>query len=161
MEHNTTVVSLDMMHDIIVPPAISFWPLAPGWYAFFLLLLAYGFHIALKLWAKYRENAYRREALRELVALVEKENTLEIKRLLTLMKRVALQNFGRESVASLSDTLWWEFIEQHSQVKIDKYLRNLSQKVLYSSDVSVSGEDIVVMTGVVKVWIKTHGALDD
>ena len=159
MEHNSTAGSLDLMHDIIVPPAISFWPLAPGWYALALILLAYVLHLALKAWTKYRENAYRREALDEL-SLTE-EGTAEMKRLLTLMKRVALQHFGRKNVAALSDTSWCEFVEQHSRVKVESDLRLLSQKVLYSSDVQVTTEALAKMRKITKVWIKTHGALDD
>jgi len=159
MEHNSTVGSLALMHDIIVPPAISFWPLAPGWYALALILLAYVLHLALKSWTKYGENAYRREALDEL-SLTE-EGTAEMKRLLTLMKRVALQHFGRKNVAALSDTSWWEFVEQHSRVKVESELRLLSQKVLYSSDVQVTTEALAKMREVTKIWIKTHGALND
>ena len=161
MDQNSTVVSLDSMHDIIIPHAISFWPLAPGWYALSLVVLAYGVHLTLKSWTRYRANAYRREALNELVSLVEKDNTLEMKRLLTLMKRVALQKFGRENVAALSDTLWWEFVEQHSEVKIETRLRYLVQDVLYGSDLVVSIDDIANMRAIAKVWIETHGALDD
>ncbi len=159
MEHNSTAGSLELMHDIIVPPAISFWPLAPGWYALALILLAYVLHLALKLWTKYRENAYRREALDELS--LTQEGTAEMKRLLTLMKRVALQHFGRKNVAALSDTSWWEFVEQHSRVKVESTLRLLSQKVLYSSDVQVTTEALAKMREITKIWIKTHGALDD
>jgi len=159
MEHNSTAGSLDLMHDIIVPPAISFWPLAPGWYALALIVLAYVLHLALKLWTQYRENAYRREALDELS--LNEEGTAEMERLLTLMKRVALQHFGRENVAALSGTLWWEFVEQHSKVKVESSLRLLSQKVLYSSDVQVTTEALAKMKKITKIWIKTHGALDD
>lgn len=161
MEHNMTATSLDLMHDIIVPPAVSFWPLAPGWYALALLLLATMLHLSLKLWAKYRANSYRREALQELVALANTESAEEIVRLLNLMKRVALQHFGREKVAALSDVYWWEFVEKHSDVKIDKSLRILSNEVLYSSNVEVTKEAVKKMSTLTKLWINTHGVSDD
>lgn len=161
MEHNSTATSLNLMHDILVPPAVSFWPLAPGWYALALLLLTYILHLGLNLWAKYRVNSYRREAMQELLLLAKNEEIEEIERLLKLMKRVALQHFGRERVASLSDVLWWEFVEKHSNVKIDKALRTLSQEVLYSSDVEVDKESVEKMRLLTKLWINTHGASDD
>jgi len=135
--------------------------LAPGWVALALLILTYLLHLSLKLSAKHRANRYRREALQELGALVKSEGAEEIERLLKLMKRVALQHFGRESVASLSDAFWWEFVEKHSKVKIDNTLRSLSQEVLYSSDVEVSKEAVEKMRSLTKLWINTHGASND
>ncbi len=161
MDQNMTATSLDLMHDILVPPAVSFWPLAPGWFALALLFLTTMLHLGLKLWAKYRANSYRREALQELVTLAKSESVEEIVRLLNLMKRVALQHFGREKVASLSDVHWWEFVEQHSKVKIDNTLRIVSQEVLYSSGVEVSKEAVEKMRTLTKLWINTHGASDD
>lgn len=161
MEHNSTATSLNLMHDIIVPSTVSFWPLAPGWYALSLLLLMYMLHLGLKLRDEHRVNRYRREALQELVALVKSEGAEEIERLLNLMKRVALQHFGRERVASLSDVPWWEFVEKHSKVKIDNALRTLSQEVLYGSDVEVDKEAVEKMRALTKRWINTHGASDD
>ncbi len=161
MDQNMTATSLDLMHDILVPPAVSFWPLAPGWFALALLFLTTMLHLGLKLWAKYRANSYRREALQELVTLAKSESVEEIVRLLNLMKRVALQHFGREKVASLSDVHWWEFVEQHSKVKIDNTLRIVSQEVLYSSGAEVSKEAVEKMSTLTKLWINTHGVLDD
>ena len=161
MEHNSTATSLNLMHDIIVPPAVSFWPLAPGWYTLALLLSAYILYLGLKLLAKYRVNIYRREALQELGSLAKSERTEEIARLLKLMKRVALQHFGRERVASLNDVPWWEFVEKHSKVEMDNALRILIQEVLYSSDVEVSKESVEKMRSLTKLWINTHGASDD
>lgn len=161
MDQNMTATSLDLMHDILIPSAVSFWPLAPGWVALALLILTYLLHLGLKLRAKHHLNRYRREALQELVALAKNEGAEEIERLLNLMKRVALQYFGRESVASLSDVLWWEFVEKYSNVKIDNTLRTLSQEVLYRSDVEVTKEAVEQMRSLTKLWINTHGASDD
>jgi len=34
MENNVTQeTSLALLHDILIPPAVSYLPLAPGWYA--------------------------------------------------------------------------------------------------------------------------------
>ena len=158
MEHNATLdTSLDQLHDIIIPPAVSNWPLAPGWYALGLLLLAYGIHIGLKYWSSYRKNLYRREALRELsgIMLVEEPAT-QVKEVLALMKRVALQSYGREKVAALNENEWWDFVEKHSKVKTDPSLRELSQKVLYRPDAQVLVDGVKAVEKVAKVWINTH-----
>jgi hypothetical protein len=161
MEQNLTATSLDLMHDIVVPPAVTFWPLAPGWLALVLMLVMYMLHLALKRWAEYRANGYRREALQELETLAENADAGEIERLLILMKRVALQHFGREKVASLADARWWEFVETHSKVKVAQPLRLLSREVLYRPDVKVELEAVEKMRTLTKLWINTHGVSDD
>ena len=162
MESNVTLsASLDQMHDIIIPSAVSFWPLAPGWYALALLVLAYGIHLGLKLWTTYQQNLYRREALEVLSMLDEENANKEINSLLGLMKRVALQCFGREKVAALSDDAWWDFMETHSKAKVGVEVRELSQKILYSPHAEASTEDVKILAKVAKVWITTHKGEDD
>jgi len=165
MEHNVSAeinASLDQLHDIIIPPAVSFWPLAPGWYALALLVLAYGIHLGLKYWTAYQKNLYRREALGVLSKMQTGEDTnKEINTLLGLMKRVALQCFGREKVAALSDDAWWNFMEKHSKTKVDVEIRELSQKILYSPNAQASAEDVKMLAKVAKVWITTHKGEED
>jgi len=159
MENNVTQeTSLALLHDILIPPAVSYLPLAPGWYALALLVFAYGFHVVMKYGALYRNNLYRREALQELSGLHRGEDAVkEIHILLDLIKRVALQQFGREKVASLSHNEWWDFVEKNSRSKVSTDLRKLSQKILYSPDTQATSEDVKAMVKVAKVWIVTHG----
>lgn len=157
MENNVTVItSLDQMHDIIIPSAVSLWPLAPGWYALLLLVLTYGIHAALKYWSLYQKNLYRREALEVLSSLDTEDASKAINSLLGLMKRAGLQHFGREKVASLSQNEWWDFVERHSKAKADKQIRELSQKILYTPDAEASREELKAFSKVAKVWINTH-----
>jgi hypothetical protein len=163
MENNVTVnASLDQLHDIIIPPAVSYWPLAPGWYALGLLIVAFSVHLGMKYWAVYQKNLYRREALEVLSKMQSGEDTnKEINTLLGLMKRVALQHFGREKVAALSDDAWWDFMEKYSKVKVGTEVRELSQKILYSPNAQASVEDVKMLKKVAKVWITTHKGEDD
>ena len=163
MEANVTInASLDQLHDIIIPPAVSYWPLAPGWYALALLALAYGIHIGLKQWSSYQKNLYRREALEVLSTIQSGEDTTkEISSLLGLMKRVALQCFGREKVAALSDDDWWNFVEKHSKAQAGTEVRELSQKALYGYDAQVTEDEARALAKVAKVWITTHQGEED
>ena len=157
MENNVTVItSLDQMHDIIIPSALALWPLAPGWYALLLLVLAYGIHIGSKYWSLYQKNLYRREALEVLASLDAEEASKDINSLLGLMKRVGLQHFGREKVGALSQNEWWDFIERHSKAKAGIQIRELSQKILYAPNTEATREDLKAFTKVAKVWINTH-----
>ncbi len=158
MENNITVnTSLNLLHDIIIPPAISNWPLAPGWYALALLVFAYGFHVGIRYWDRYQTNLYRREALQILDKVkLEENSTLQINSLLSIMKRVGIQHFGRKDVASLSHNEWWDFVEKYSKVNAGTDIRELSQKVLYSPNVKITHNDVEAFSKVAKVWIDTH-----
>jgi len=157
MENNVSVItSLDQMHDIIIPPAVSLWPLAPGWYALILLVLAYGINLGLKYWSLYQKNLYRREALEVLSSLDAEDASKEINSLLGLMKRVGLQYFGREKVAALSQNEWWVFVETHSKAKVGTQIRELSQKILYVPNTKATREELKAISKVAKVWINTH-----
>ena len=162
MEQNVTLsASLDQLHDIIIPPAISNWPLAPGWHALALLVLAFGVHVGLKYWSLYQKDLYRREALKILSTLNDKDTSKGIRTLLGLMKRVGLQCFGREKVAALSEDAWWDFMEKYSKVKVGVEVRELSQKILYSPNAEATAEDVKLVSKVAKVWITTHKGEDD
>jgi hypothetical protein len=158
MDNNLTVnTSLDQLHDILIPPAVSNWLLAPGWYALGILVLTYGIHIGMKFWSNYQKNLYRREALKSLTQIqLEKDTNKEINALLVLMKRVALKHFGREKVAALSADQWWDFIETHSKAKVSADIRRLSQKILYTTHVQTTQDDLSNVAKVTKVWINTH-----
>lgn len=150
MDHNLSSASLDLMHDIILPPAISFWPLAPGWYALALILVSFIFYISQVRKEKYRRNFYRREALQRL------KNLKDIPSVLSLLKGVALHHYSRESIASLSHNAWWDFIEIHSKVKADENIRTLSQEFLYNPKKKTSTKDVELMKHITKIWIQTH-----
>jgi hypothetical protein len=158
MESNATSgASLDLLHDIVIPPAVSALPPAPGWFVLMLLGLAFGIHVGMRYYAAYSKNLYRREALKELsVIKSSKEPDAQVKAILSLMKRVAMQCYGREKIASLGDTMWWEFVENHSKAKIDRQSRELAQKVLYTMDDNPKREEVDAFVNIAKVWIATH-----
>ena len=72
MNQTIAEASLDNLHDIIVPDAVGFFPLAPGWYFVILLCLTLLFHFGWKSYVRYQKNQYRRDAEKELEALNNK-----------------------------------------------------------------------------------------
>jgi hypothetical protein len=100
--------SLDRLHDIVVPPAVPWWPPAPAWYA----VIAIGcVLIAVLVWqlvAWWNRNRYRRAALRELDRLGANAPLAAVAE---LVKRVALAAFPRERVAALSGDAWLRFLD--------------------------------------------------
>ena len=157
VDMNRTIeeASLDNLHGIIVPEAIGFFPLAPGWYVVALLFLALLFHFMFKGYKAYKKSLYKREALKELETY-EQSNKEELIALLSLAKRVGIAAYGRNVIAKLSDDSWWDFLEQHSKVRVDRKLRVALSKLLYDASYSVDNALYMDIKALVTVWIKTH-----
>lgn len=116
-------ISLQNLHDIVVPAPVPWLPPAPGWYALGLTLLLFLLWGTVVWYRHWQRNAYRRQALAELARI---ENALDgdkaahllLPRLPELLKRTALAAYGRGEVASLSGKTWLDFLDR----SIDKPL---------------------------------------
>ncbi|HEX5126979.1 MAG TPA: DUF4381 domain-containing protein [Rhodocyclaceae bacterium] len=108
--------ALSGLRDIHLPPPISWWPPAPGWWLLVALvpLLGLVFYIVLRL---RRRNRWRVVALAELTHLRQQyaAQNLSAQKLVgelsVLLRRVAISRFPREQVASLSGEAWLEFLD--------------------------------------------------
>ena len=60
---------LDQLRDIHLPPSVSWWPPAPGWWVLAFLLLAGIGYLLIRVRANWLAKAYRREALQQLKKL--------------------------------------------------------------------------------------------
>ena len=101
---------LSNLRDIVVPPAVSFWPPASGWWIVgAACLVAVGVAVAAAVRHRTR-NAYRREALRELA-------TADARDISAILKRAALAAFPREQVASLTGPAWIAFLDRTGGTK--------------------------------------------
>ena len=56
MNQTIAEASLDNLNDIIVPDAVGFFPLAPGWVIVILLVLALLFHFAFMAYSRYKRS---------------------------------------------------------------------------------------------------------
>ena len=107
------------LRDIHLPEAVSFWPLAPGWW---LLAVALVGLAALVLWLRHRRReSVRRAAIGELDALrasyeCEANAAVLAEQLSALLRRVALVRFGRGRVAPLYGRDWIDFLEHSGRM---------------------------------------------
>ena len=109
--------SLESLHDIVAPAPVPYWPPAQGWWwviSFLMIAGVIGLGCAFMWWQR---NRYRREALNEWrrydAMLTDGTYSLEaITGMATLMKRVALSEFPRVQVASLTGLTWREFLRK-------------------------------------------------
>lgn len=95
------------------PPPPGWWPLAPGWWLLIGLLLigALGFFV----WWMQPHRRRRRAALRLLQEIESSslDDTELARRLQDLMRRHALAQHARDSVAQLNGQAWLDFIAAH------------------------------------------------
>lgn len=104
------------LRDIHAAAPPSFWPPAPGWWVLaglaLLMLLLAGRWLARHI----RQRRYTRRILDELDSLSDfysEESVAEfITAQSTLMRRIALNRYSRERVASLTGSDWLRFLDE-------------------------------------------------
>jgi Domain of unknown function (DUF4381) len=143
--------SLDRLHDIIEPAPVSmWWPLAPGWWILFGIVLVAGAVILIQWWQWRKATAYRRAALKEMNTITDAAGVS------VLLKRVALSAFSRSQVAHLSGPAWVDFLNitsSKSYFKGDS--GDILAHIIYASD-RVSGKQMANLKTAARNWIKSH-----
>lgn len=102
--------SLDNLRDIAEPAPVSWWPLAPGWWAVITLAAVAITFYAYRAWQRWRANQYRRAALAELHTANTDADIAAI------LKRTALCAFPRIEVASLEGAAWCSWLSATSGI---------------------------------------------
>ena len=107
--------SLQNLNDILLPPPVSWWPLAGGWYVLLGLLLIVAAWFLYRSIQRWHQNRYRRAALHELSAIAkglqtESKREPYLRQIPALLKRTALSAYPRDEVASLSGDDWHRFL---------------------------------------------------
>lgn len=106
---------LAQLNPLREPAAIGWWPLAPGWWLLIALVLIVAGVLAWLLIARYRRNAYRRQAIIELQVIRNRwenggDDSLCLTQTNALLKAVALRAFPRRDIASISGEQWRDFL---------------------------------------------------
>ncbi|MBW2425449.1 MAG: DUF4381 domain-containing protein [Deltaproteobacteria bacterium] len=157
--------SLENLHDIVVPPAVSWWPLAPGWVALAAaagLLALWGL---LRFWRGRQRNRYRALALSELASIRAEEPDAEIlaSRLLGLLKRTALMAYPRAEVAALSGKAWWQYLDDRDvEARFAPGPGSTLERLAYRSGRGREStpDEIEMIVTAVAGWIRGHRPLD-
>jgi hypothetical protein len=140
--------SLDRLHDLVLPPAVPWWPLAPGWYAVMALALVAAAWMTLRAWRRRQANAYRREAMRELASLHSAEAIAE------LLRRTALAIAPRPEIAEKTGSAWLDWlVAQSPEPMPDRVCVQLTAGVYGPPAVS---QDIDTLRDYAARWIALH-----
>lgn len=156
-----TETAFRSLHDIAVPPPVSWLPQTWGWAALAVLLAIAVLAVFLVWLRRYRRNAYRREALRLLDGIeadIRSPANREkgVHELSELLKRTALAAWPRSDVAALTGQAWLQRMDSHGA---DKALPRLLDDLEYHDGTAIaalppdSANELIVHS---RRWIRRH-----
>ncbi|HTO08909.1 MAG TPA: DUF4381 domain-containing protein [Myxococcota bacterium] len=148
--------ALQGLAELPLPAPVPYTPETPGAWAVLVLLLAAVAALAWRALRRWRANAYRRAALRELAGL---EQASDLARLPALLKRTALAARPRQRVAALSGAAWLEYLDgtmggREFAAGPGRALATLS----YTKQPSLSAEETRALLRLARDWIEHHRA---
>jgi hypothetical protein len=145
---NQAVTSLDRLHDIVLPPAVPWWPLAPGWYGLFLVVLGLVLVLAHRAWKRHCATAYRRAALRELTKASDAAAIAE------LLRRTALAMAPRAVVAGQTGATWLDWLDAQCPRAMPETVREQLTAGVYGRP--GANLDLNALRDYAAWWIRSH-----
>lgn len=145
---NEPATSLDRLHDLVLPPAVPWWPPAPAWYVVLALALVAGAWMTFRAWKRWRSNAYRREALRELASLESSAAIAE------LLRRTALVIAPRSVIAEKTGTSWLAWLAAQFPEPMPDTVRAQLTTGVYGPP--AAGQEFGTLRDYASRWIAHH-----
>jgi hypothetical protein len=146
-------------------PSIPFDFGAPGWPYLGALLVVIICYFCLRLWRRWRTNAYRRAALKMLHAnayRLDSDPLDALKPLPALLKTTAMIAFGRNQVTALRELEWLEFLDASCPHLKGEHFTGPLGRSLYGvayqnpTHFSLSAQDARDLFNLCQTWIKHH-----
>jgi hypothetical protein len=147
---NAGAASLDRLHDIVLPHALPWWPLAPGGYLLLAALLAACVMLGRRAWRRWRANAYRRAALGELPTLQDGAA------IAALLRRTALAIAPREAVAAAIGAEWPRWLAARCAAPMPEPVSRLLAGGVYAR--ADAARDLGALRDYAALWIAGHAA---
>ncbi len=142
----STAPALKLPHDIILPPAVSWWPPAYGWWILFSVLLVLMIAIVLHYGRRYQRRAPLRLALQQLHQLgTQSDDRLFLSACAHWLKQHAMQLHGREQTASLNGEAWLHFLDQTGATKQFSEGEGRVLLSLYQVEICVQRETLLAL----------------
>jgi len=154
---------LYQLHDIQLPEAVGWWPLAFSWWILIfsvtsILIGVLWYYLDLK-----RRNAYRVTATQSMHQIINNQFTTPIEKvaaLNSLLKQVAITAYGRNKTAELKQQEWVKFLaDSCNYIEQPEGLLE-SIEVGYKNAKRVPDEEkqaaLRIMSDYTQKWIKGH-----
>lgn len=141
-------LSLDLLHDIVEPAPVSWWPLAPGWYVLGVVVLSLLVVAAVKLWVRWKANAYRR------VAIAELADATSVRDVSQLLRRTALASVSRGELATLTEEAWPDWLASRYEAAMPPGVRQTLAGSIYRPHEQEA--DLSSLKRYAADWIRGH-----
>ena len=147
MDSKDSATDLSRLHDIVEPGPVSWWPMSIGWWILIVSGVLLVSMVCLRNWKRWRADAFRREALRE---VADASNAATIA---ALIRRTALASYARAEIAGLNGDAWVGWLEEKVSMSAPEQVRRLLAGGLYKQDIA---EDTIVLRRWAEQWILKH-----
>jgi len=149
----------EQLRDIRGLDELPWWPLAPGGWLLLGLILLLIVAMALWIqWRRFRQRDWQRAAQRELSNLLQQklETKAQLMQLGILLRRVAMQRYGRHSCANLTGERWLAWLTEHDPqgfnwLQSGQFLVKLPYQ---PTPLMIHEQQLQVLYQAVKVWIE-------
>ncbi|WP_115461951.1 DUF4381 domain-containing protein [Winogradskyella aurantiaca] len=144
------------INNVIEPTSVSYWPLQPGWYILIAIVIIVLILVAWNRYKKWLKNAYKRDAIKTINSLPNDANFFF--QLNSIIKAVAIESYGRNSVASLTGKEWTSFLAKPENCRDlnSKVLKSLESQQYQKHDSPID-DLIITATKFESInWIKKH-----
>lgn len=147
----TSNPALVQLKDIHLPDAVSWWPLAPGYY----LLLALCIGVSLWAWfalqKRHKQHAAKKAALVLLSQLTPDSIQIAVE-VNSLLKRAAMSYVSREKIASLDGNAWYEWIDSALPADKQGKIGPLLDKRYQATGPNIA--EATVLLAIAKCWLE-------
>lgn len=151
---------LDQLADIHLPDGVSWWPLAPGWWALLALVIIalVGFFI----WRRRKaQNIYRNIAQHQLAGIYadyqQTQNAAAyLQALSLLLRRTALTAYPHSFNASIKGEEWLQWLDQVCPALPEKFSSELGENLLTSAYQKNPNIDVSGLQQLSAQWINLH-----
>jgi hypothetical protein len=158
-------ISLERLHDIVVPPPVPWWPPAPGWLWLLGFCAAAGLVLLGRGIIRWQRNRYRRDALAELARLEADagdpaNHNAVLAGMSAILKRTAITAYGRERVAALTGPPWFALLDAAGRTRFGEGSGTVLEDAVYEPESHrPDARQLAELAAEVRTWIRTHGPL--
>lgn len=151
---------LDQLADIHLPDSVSWWPLAPGWWALLALLVLV--LIIVCLWRRrLKQNHYRKLAQQELDSIYSnyqqtQNATAFLHEISVLLRRTALTAYPKTFNASIKGQAWLEWLDRVYFNPAMQFNSEVGQQLLTASYQKNPQIDAQALHQLCRLWLLEH-----
>lgn len=152
---------LAQLRDIHLPEPISWWPLAPGWWALIILCLALSIWLVSRAVQRWRANLYRRQALQKLTLLNNElsfTNGQKLVMTFEILKQAVNSAYPSQFFSSLELNAFVAFLQSSCDKPLFALLPEDLDILLYGKPSASNNKNLIMedVFGSSQQWLRRH-----